>query len=103
MSDGPTAADRRQAIDAALAAPFTSQGLRVEYTTYVLRGETPGSPRVVLSLEADLPIGAARQREPAAVVFVVRDARDGRVAASGTDVMPLPAGTAAGRITGRAS
>ena len=33
VGDGPTAADRRQAIDAALTAPFTAQGLRVEYTT----------------------------------------------------------------------
>ena len=103
VGDGPTAADRRQAIDAALTAPFTSRGLRVEYTTYVLRGEMPGSSRVVLSLEAELPTAAARQPEPAAVVFVVRDARDGRVAASGTDVMSLPLGTTPGSTTGRAS
>ena len=103
VGDGPTAADRRQAIDAALVAPFTSQGLRVEYTTYVLRGPTPGSPSVVLSLEAELPTAAARQPEPAEVVFVVRDARDGRVAASGTDVMSLPLGTTPGSTTGRAS
>ena len=103
VGDGPTAADRRQAIDAALTAPFTSRGLRVEYTTYVLRGDTPGSPRVVLSLEAELPTAAARQPQPAAVVFVVRDARDGRVVASGTDVMPLPVGTTPGSTAGRAS
>ena len=103
VGDGPTAADRRQAIDAALTAPFTAQGLRVEYTTYVLRSETPGSSRVVLSLEADLPTAAARQPQPAAVVFVVRDARNGRVVASGTDVMPLPLGTTPGSAAGRAS
>ena len=33
----PAARGRRQAIDAALAAPFALQGLRVDYTTYVLR------------------------------------------------------------------
>ena len=102
VGDGPTAADRRQAIDAALAAPFTSLGLRVEYTTYVLRGDTPGSPRVVLSLEAELPTAAARRPQPAEVVFVVRDARDGRVAQSGTDVMSLPLSTTPGTTTGRA-
>ena len=103
VSDGPTAVERRQAINDALSAPFAHQGLNVEYTTYVLRGDTPGAPRVVLSLEADLPIAAARQPVPAEVVFVVRDARDGRVAASGTDVLPRPAGTTPDSTTGRAT
>ena len=58
-ADNPGTRGRRQAIDAALAAPFALQGLRVEYTTYVMRGETPVQPTVVLSLEAELPISAA--------------------------------------------
>ena len=97
------ATDRRQAIDAALTAPFAHQGLDVQYTTYVLRGDTPGAPRVVLSLEAGLPVAAARRPEPADVVFVVRDVGDGRVVASGTDVIALPAGTTLGSTTGRAT
>ena len=103
VSDGATATDRRQAIDAALTAPFAHQGLDVQYTTYVLRGDTPGAPRVVLSLEVGLPVAAARRPEPADVVFVVRDVGDGRVVASGTDVIALPAGTTLGSTTGRAT
>ena len=88
----PTSAplDRRRAIDAALSAPFVQQALRVDYTTYTLRSETTGRARVVLSLEADLPVKSDRN-QTADVVFVVRDSQDGRVAASGTDTMPLPA------------
>ena len=37
-------------LDAALAAPFSQQGLRVEYTTYVTQSEIPSIDRVVLSL-----------------------------------------------------
>ena len=48
--------DRKDAIDAALAAPFSQQALKVAYTTYVLRSETTGHPRVVLALGADLPL-----------------------------------------------
>ena len=92
---------RRQAIDAALAAPFALQGLRVDYTTYVLRGETPVQPTVVLSLEAELPIAAARAGGAADVVFVVRDARTGQAVASGSDAIPLPASPASGRAAGR--
>ena len=103
VSAVPTAADRRQAIDDALHAPFASQGLDVEYTTYVLRGDGPGASRVVLSLEAALPIAAARAPAPAEVVFVARDVRDGRVAASGTDLIPLPTGTSPDGTTGRAT
>ncbi len=94
---------RRQAIDAALAAPFALQGIRVDYTTYVLRGETPVQPTVVLSLEAELPIAAARAGGAADVVFVVRDARSGQAVASGSDVIPLPANPAPGRGVGRGS
>lgn len=99
----PAARGRRQAIDAALSAPFALQDLRVEYTTYVLRGGTPGLARVILSLEAELPIAAARAGAAADVVFVVRDARTGRAVASGTDVVALPATASPGRTTGRGS
>ncbi|HET7619228.1 MAG TPA: VWA domain-containing protein [Vicinamibacterales bacterium] len=81
--------DRRRAIDAALAAPFVQQALKIDYTTYVLRSEASGQPRVVLSLEADLPV-RDQNHTTADVVFVARDVRDGRVAASGTDTIPLP-------------
>ncbi len=94
---------RRQAIDAALAAPFTMQGLRVEYTTYVLRGDAPGRSRVVLSLHAELPLAAARAGGAADLVFVVRDARSGQAVASGTDVIALPAAPSPGRRSGRGS
>ena len=92
---------RRQAIDAALAAPFVLQGLRVEYTTYVLRGATPDRSTVVLSLEAELPRAAARAGGAADVVFVVRDARTGQAVASGSDVIPLPVGPLPDRRAGR--
>jgi len=91
--------DRRRAIDAALAAPFSQQGLRVEYTTYTLRADNAGRSRVILSLEADLPVRNSED-EHADVVFVVRDMRDGRVVASGTDTMPLPDTTADGATAG---
>ncbi len=98
----PTPADRRRAIDAALAAPFPRQELPIEFTTYVLRGTSPGVQRVVLSLAADLPF-AGPGRQPADVVFVVRKARDGRVAASGSGIVPLPDHREATGATGRAS
>jgi VWFA-related protein len=91
--------DRRRAIDAALSAPFAQQGLRLAYTTYTMRSEDAGRARIILSLEADLPVRGATHTA-ADVVFVVRDARDGRVAASGTDTMPLPDAASAGAATG---
>jgi VWFA-related protein len=94
-----TALVRRTAIDAALAAPFAQQGLRVDYSTYEMRGDDAGRSRVILSLEADLPLREGANAS-ADVVFVVRDMRDGRVAASGTDTMPLPAAAAGGASTG---
>ena len=103
LGGGAAAAARRQAIDAALAAPFAVQGLRVEYTTYVLRGRTPVQPTVVLSLEAELPISAARAGGAADVVFLVRDARTGQAVASGSDVIPLPAAPSPGSAAGRGS
>jgi hypothetical protein len=91
--------DRRRAIDAALAAPFAQQALRVDYTTYTLRSDNAGRARVLLSLEADLPVSGATP-ESADVVFLVRDMRDGRVVASGTDTMPLPSAAAGASTTG---
>jgi VWFA-related protein len=94
-----TPADRRRAIDAALGAPFVHQGLRLEYTTYVMQAADSGRPRVFLSLAAELPV---RQRagEKADMVFVVRDTRDGRVVASGTESIDLPTAPAAGSASG---
>ncbi len=91
----PTAAGRRRAIDGALRAPFSQQGLRVEYTTYVLRGASD-LQRVILSMAAQLPV-ATKAAHTADVVFSARDTRTGRIAASGTDTMPLPeAGSSSG-------
>ena len=94
---------RRLTIDNALAAPFGHQGLRVEYTTYQSHGSTPSSERVVLSLEAELPIAAPQADglpQRADAVFVVRDARSGRIVGSGSDQIPLPTTVAPGRTTG---
>jgi VWFA-related protein len=95
----PTPADRRRAINVALGAPFPQQNLPVEYTTYTLGGSAPGLHRVVLALTADLPLASPNARS-ADVVFVARSMRDGRVVASGTDVMPLPESAGPGRPTG---
>ena len=99
-SMGPQApeGERRRVIDAALRAPFSQQGLRVEYTTYVLRGSADRQ-RVILSLNADLPVATERNRS-ADIVFAVRDTRTGRVAGSGTDTMPLPEAARSGAATG---
>ena len=94
--------DRRDAIDAALAAPFAQQALKVAYTTYVLRSDTTGRPRVMLALGADLPLKDDKN-STADVVFVVRDARDGHVVASGTDTMPLPDTAMPGSYLGRST
>ena len=56
MGAAPSPADRRRAIDTALAAPFTQQSLKIEYTTYVGQAMTAGAQRVVLSLMAELPV-----------------------------------------------
>lgn len=84
-----TAADRQRAISSVLGAPFVQQGLKVDYTTYLLKSDTPGQQRVMLSLAAQLPVQAG-PNDRADVIFVVRDVRDGRVVASGSDVLPLP-------------
>jgi hypothetical protein len=91
--------DRRRAIDAALAAPFAQQALRVEYTTYIMRAENAGRARVILSLEADLPL-RDDSHQNGDVVFVVRDMRDGRVVASGTGTIALPKETNGSAATG---
>jgi tetratricopeptide (TPR) repeat protein len=54
----------------------------------------------LLSLDADLPLAGAKP-EAADVVFVIRDARDGHVAASGTGTMPLPERAAPGEYLGK--
>lgn len=82
--------NKRRAINAVLGAPFVQQALKIDYTTYVMKAAEPGQHRVVLSLNADLPVRATTA-DAADVVFVVRDVRDGRVVASGTDTMNLPA------------
>jgi len=94
--DAATGKDRRRNIDMALAAPFPQQGVPVDVTTYVSRGTSPGAHRVVLSVEAELPVESGGSRKPADVVFVARSTRDGRVVASGTDVMTLPTAPARG-------
>jgi VWFA-related protein len=94
-----TAADRRRAINTVLGAPFVQQGLKVDYTTYVMKSLEPGRHRVVLSLTADLPV-RSKSADAADVVFVARDIRDGRVVASGTDAIPLPAAPRNGAVLG---
>jgi VWFA-related protein len=100
-----TPADRRRAIDTALVAPFTQQGLKLEYTTYVGQSAVVGQQRVAVSLVAELPVrpaagaGIAQETDGADVVFMVRNSR-GQVVASGSDLLPLPARTEAGFSTG---
>ena len=104
LGAAPTPASRRRAIDAAIAAPFTQQGLKVEYTTYIGQSATPGQQRVALSLVAELPVRPDNTTQAAGanadVVFVVRDAKTGRVAASGSDELALPSRTRDGFGTG---
>jgi VWFA-related protein len=101
-SIGPpvSSADRRRAVEGALRAPFSQQGLKVEYTTYVLRGGGADTQRVMLSLAAELPVAPPDAPEAAAVVFAVRDVRDGRLAASGSDTIMLPGSSGSGRTMG---
>jgi VWFA-related protein len=96
-------ADRRRAIDRALGAPFPQQGLPIEFTTYVLGSASPAVQRVVLSLAVELPIAAGSRAGVADVIFVVRRAADGQVAASGTDTVALPQGARPGATTGTSS
>ena len=96
-----TPADRRRAIDSALQTPFVQQSLKVDYTTYVMKSPT-GGHRVVLSLNAALPVRSA-DADKADVVFVARDVRDGRVVASGSDTIALPATANEGAALGTGS
>ena len=91
--------DRKRAISTVLGAPFAQQGLKIDYTTYVLKAAESGQHRVVLSLAADLPIRSA-PTDAADIVFVARDVRDGRVVASGSDSVPLPSAPRAGSPLG---
>jgi VWFA-related protein len=91
--------DKRRSINNVLGAPFVQQGLKVDYTTYQMKGTESGKHRIVLSLTAALPV-RSKAGETADVVFVARDVRDGRVVASGTDTIPLPAQPRPGSSTG---
>ncbi len=95
-----TPADRRRAIESALAAPFNQQSLRVEYTTYVGQSEHPGLQNVAVSLNADLPVDASPVDGAADVVFVVRDMSSSQIAAKGADSIPLPRDPVPGRAAG---
>ena len=96
-----TPADRRRAIDSALQTPFVQQSLKVDYTTYVMKSPA-GGHRVVLSLNAALPVRSG-EADTADVVFVARDVRDGRVVASGSDTIALPAAATDGAALGTGS
>jgi tetratricopeptide (TPR) repeat protein len=98
----PATASRRRSIDTVLGAPFVHQGLKIDYTTYVMKAPERGKHRVVLSLTADLPVRSS-DRDIADVVFVARDVRDGRVVASGSDTIPLPATARPGAALGSGS
>ncbi len=91
--------DRQRAISSVLGAPFVQQGLKVDYTTYLLKSDAPGQQRVILSLSAQLPVQSS-STDRADVIFVVRDVRDGRVVASGSDSMPLPLASQPGATLG---
>lgn len=108
LGAAPSPADRRRAIDTALAAPFTQQSLKIEYTTYVGQAMTSGAQRVVLSLLAELPVravgrAAASDGAQADVVFAVKDVRTGKTLASGSDALPLPEQPSGGWSTGWSS
>ena len=97
-----TATDKRRAINTVLGAPFVQQALKIDYTTYVMKAPEPGQHRVVLSLNADLPVRSAPS-DAADVVFVVRDVRDARVVASGSDTITLPSTARLGSSVGTGS
>ena len=102
MGPEQTAADKRRAINTVLGAPFVQQALKIDYTTYVMKAAAPGQHRVVLSLNADLPVRSAAT-DLADVVFVVRDVKDARVVASGTDTIRLPTAPRTGSALGTGS
>ena len=94
-----TAVDKRRAINSVLAAPFVQQALKIDYTTYVMKAAEAGHHRVVLTLNADLPV-RSNASDVADVVFVARDVKDGRVVASGSDTISLPATPRQGSAVG---
>ncbi|HKW01100.1 MAG TPA: VWA domain-containing protein, partial [Vicinamibacterales bacterium] len=98
-----TPADRRRGIDAALHAPFSQQGLRVEYTTYVGQSEHPGFQGVAVSLQTELPVAPAGADAFADVVFVVNDLKSGQVLANGSDRIALPHQPAQASAVGQGS
>jgi VWFA-related protein len=100
LTDSAARMDRHQAIERAMAAPFSQQALPMQYTTYVMRGGSAGMQRVIVSLSADLPVAAANQTARAEVAFVVRSASDGHVAATGHDAIALPSARSAQATTG---
>jgi VWFA-related protein len=102
MPPATTPADRKRAINSVLGAPFAQQGLKIDYTTYVLKAPQPGHHKVVLTLDTALPV-RSQPADAADVVFVARDIRDGRVVASGTDTIPLPAAARQGSALGAAT
>ncbi|MEZ5316609.1 MAG: VWA domain-containing protein [Vicinamibacterales bacterium] len=99
VGDAPTPADRRRAIDTALAAPFSQQGLRLAYTTYEARGDRAGVESIAVSLETELPL-AREPGDAADVVFAVRNAMTGQVVQSGSGRLSLPDRATDGRATG---
>ena len=99
VGPAPGPADRRRMIEAALGAPFAQQALHVEYTTYVMRGMSADTQRVILSASAELPV-ASPAAGPADLVFAVRSVHTGQIAASGSDTMALPSAARPGAATG---
>ena len=96
-----TPVDRKRAINSVLGAPFAQQGLKLDYTTYVMKG-TSGQHRVILSLNADLPV-RSKPDDAADIVFAVRDLNDARMVANGAATIPLPESPRAGAALGAGS
>lgn len=94
-----TPTDRQRALSSVLSAPFVQHGLKLDYTTYLVKADVPGQQRVVLSLSTDLPVRSSAD-DRADIVFVARDVRDGRVVASGADTIALPTSARPGAATG---
>ena len=101
LPPAPTAEGTRDAINTILGAPFAQQALRIDYATYMIMSPEPGQQRLFLTLDVDLPVRHTPS-DTADVVFVARDVRDGRVAASGADTIPLPATSRPGGASGTA-
>jgi len=99
LGEASNPASRRTSVEAALAAPFSQQGLQVEYTTYALKGTAADSQRVILSLAAQVPVKDA-DHTAADVLFAVRSVQTGRIAESGGGTMDLPAEPRQGSTTG---